>query len=332
MSETVLVRILVVDDEQEILDLFVDVLAPVRGLGAERISELESNLFPEVAMEVPFAEPRSSDEVVTCRQGDLAVDLISKSIDQGRPYAVVFLDMRMPPGPDGLWTAQRIRQIDPQVNIVIVTAFTDVDPREIGRLVQPADKLIYLQKPLSRHEITQLSAALCAKWLAENGLRKLNSELEAQIGARTADLRESNIALKVLLRQRDEDKDELDKQLVEADEKLLFNIKKVTLPSLARLKESGLDKHQLELVQILEANLNDVISPVMQRVSTQGTQFTPSELNIANLIKQGKTTKEISDVLHLGTRTVEFHRANIRKKLNITNEKENLKTILLTMT
>ena len=64
-----------------------------------------------------------------------------------QPFAVVFLDMRMPPGPDGLWAAQRIREIDQQVEIVICTAYSDVDPLEIGRRVPPADKLFYLQKP-----------------------------------------------------------------------------------------------------------------------------------------------------------------------------------------
>ena len=83
--------------------------------------------------------------------------------DAGNPIAVAFLDMRMPPGPDGAWAAERIRELDPEIEIVICTAYSDVDPAEIGRRVPPADKLFYLQKPFHPHEVRQLALALGEK-------------------------------------------------------------------------------------------------------------------------------------------------------------------------
>jgi diguanylate cyclase (GGDEF)-like protein len=86
---------------------------------------------------------------------------------------VVFLDMRMPPGPDGVWAAARIRELDPAIEIVICTAYSDVDPCEIGGIVPPEEKLSYLQKPFHPHEVRQLTIALASKWRAERTVVKL---------------------------------------------------------------------------------------------------------------------------------------------------------------
>jgi len=89
------------------------------------------------------------------------------------PFAVVFLDMRMPPGPDGVWAAARIRELDPAVEIVICTAYSDVDPRDIGGMVPPEEKLSYLQKPFHPHEIRQMTISLASKWRSEHRIVKL---------------------------------------------------------------------------------------------------------------------------------------------------------------
>jgi len=86
---------------------------------------------------------------------------------------VVFLDMRMPPGPDGVWAAARIRELDPAIEIVICTAYSDVDPCEIGGIVPPEEKLSYLQKPFHPHEVRQMTIALASKWRAERTVVKL---------------------------------------------------------------------------------------------------------------------------------------------------------------
>ena len=108
-----------------------------------------------------------------CDSAESAVAEVKQALAQERPFAVVFLDMRMPPGPDGVWAAARIRELDSAVEIVVCTAYSDVDPCEIGGIVPPEEKLSYLQKPFHPHEIRQMTIALASKWRAERAVVKL---------------------------------------------------------------------------------------------------------------------------------------------------------------
>ena len=78
------------------------------------------------------------------------------SIEEGRLFSVAFIDIRMPPGPDGMWTAEQIRTLDSDIEIVTMTGYTDVNPSDIARRVPPVHKLLYLQKPIHIQEIFQL--------------------------------------------------------------------------------------------------------------------------------------------------------------------------------
>jgi len=156
---------------------------------------------------------------------------------------------------------------------------------------------------------------------AEVSLKERERELEIK----THNLEEANIALKVLLKRRDEDKTEI-------EEKMLLNIKELVIPYLEKLKKNRLDEKQEAYVGILESNLNDIISPFSHRVSSKYMNFTPTEIQIANLLRQGKTNKEIAELLNSSSRTVAFHRENIRKKLGLKNKKTNLKSYLLSLT
>ncbi|UCD57088.1 MAG: PAS domain S-box protein [Candidatus Hydrogenedentota bacterium] len=142
-----------------------------------------------------------------CHQGDEAVEAVRLSIKENKPFAVVFLDVRISPGPDGVWTAEHIRALDPYVEIVIVTGYSDVDPSDISRRVQPADRLLYLQKPLYPQEIRQLASSLSAKWSAEMQLREAHDELERRVGERTSKLSRLNEQLKqdIVKRKRAEE-------------------------------------------------------------------------------------------------------------------------------
>jgi len=154
----------------------------------------------------------------------------------------------------------------------------------------------------------------------EQKLRKREAELEIQ----ASELEEVNTALRVLLKRRDEDK-------VEVEEKTLSNVKELVLPYIERLKSSGLDARQTTCVSILESNLRDIVSPFAHSLSSKYLGLTPTEIQIANLVKQGMTTKEIAEILNSSHRTVEFHRKNIRKKMGIVNRKVNLRSHLLSM-
>src|SRR6202011_2293759 len=110
---------------------------------------------------------------VFCEGAEAAVAAVRDALGAEEPFAVAFLDMRMPPGPDGVWAAARIRELDPAIEIVVCTAYSDVDPRDIGGLVPPEEKLSYLQKPFHPHEIRQMTISLASKWRSEHRIVKL---------------------------------------------------------------------------------------------------------------------------------------------------------------
>jgi len=155
---------------------------------------------------------------------------------------------------------------------------------------------------------------------AEETLKEREKELQIQ----AHNLEEANVALKVLLKRRDEDKTDL-------EDKVLLNIKGLVTPYLDKLKMSGLDKSQKDYLTILESGLNQITSPFLHRLSYSFANFTPTEIQVANLLKQGKTSKEIGELLNSSSRTIAFHSDNIRKKLGLKNKKTNLKSYLLSI-
>jgi len=194
-------RILAVDDEPSILDVYRRVLCS-RGTSrrsAASMGALQARLFGKEAED--YAPP--SFELDLCRQGPEAVDAVRTAIAENRPFSVIFLDVRMPPGPDGVWTAEQVRALDPNVEIVIVTAYSDTKPSEISRRVPPPDKLLYVQKPIHTHELLQFAVALTAKWQAGRQLARIHTELETRVEERTAEIRGANEALSRQVAQRE---------------------------------------------------------------------------------------------------------------------------------
>ncbi len=153
---------------------------------------------------------------------------------------------------------------------------------------------------------------------AEKALKKREQELEAQ----SHHLKEVNTALRVLLQQREVDKQEL-------GEIVMRNIQELVSPYLQRVMNGRLDPQQRTLAQILETNLNNVISPFVNKMASGLTQLTPVEIRVASLVKEGKTNKEIAEVLLVSKNTILFHRYNIRNKLGLKNQKINLRSHLL---
>ena len=165
------IRILVADDEATILDSYREILQTKDpGHASRNLDEMRKRLFG-----TPKTSSTSADlfELTFCRGAEDAVQAVKDGNIDGRPYSVVFLDMKMPPGPDGLWAAIRIRELDTRVDIVIVTAYSDVDPEEISRQVPPTRSMFYLQKPFHPHEVRQLAEALGRRRQAEEQIRQL---------------------------------------------------------------------------------------------------------------------------------------------------------------
>ena len=166
---------------------------------------------------------------------------------------------------------------------------------------------------VSHEDITGLKLAEEALRLGEENLKKQKQRLE-----------EKNIALKVLLDQREEDKKEL-------EQNVLANVKEMVLPYLDRLKAAPLRPEDQKLVALIDSQLMAIVSPFMNRLSHAGIFLTPQELQVAILVKEGKPSKEIADILYISDATVHFHRKNIRKKLGISDRKKNLRSYLMSL-
>ncbi len=134
-------------------------------------------------------------ESIICSNSREAVDVVRIALDKKRPFAVVFLDIRMPPGPDGVWAAQQIRKMDQNVNIVMVTGHSDYETGEIARRIPPLENLLYVRKPFHPHEIQHFAFSLGSKYVVEKELQAANAEMEARIQHRTSELSRANETL-----------------------------------------------------------------------------------------------------------------------------------------
>ena len=167
--------------------------------------------------------------------------------------------------------------------------------------------------------------------LTENQLQQYQENLEAlvqerteQLGIETQKLEEMNTALRVILNQRNEDK-------VRIEETILGNLKELVFPYIRSLKKLERNKQKRAYIEIIESNLNSIIEPFAKRLSSKFINLTPMEIKVADLIKHGKSTKEIAEMFSLSQKTVETHRSIIRRKLGLTHKKANLRTYLLSL-
>jgi DNA-binding CsgD family transcriptional regulator len=162
--------------------------------------------------------------------------------------------------------------------------------------------------------------SITALKLAEERLQ----ERERELDEKNKNLEEINTALKVLLERREADKREL-------EERVLGNVKQRVLPYLDRLKGTRLELEAIEFARLIETNLQEIVSPFLQRLTSSYFDLTPHEIQVAGLVKEGKMTKEIADILNVSPSAVDFHRKNIRKKLGMKSRKANLRSYLLSL-
>lgn len=147
---------------------------------------------------------------------------------------------------------------------------------------------------------------------------------EEQLRQEAEKLEETNIAMKVLLDYRNRDKQEL-------ENRFLANIRELVLPYLEKLNTSKLQQREKALISIIEEHLHDISSPFLNRLSALHLLLTPQELEVSLLVRQGKSSQEISDILNISVATVSFHRKRLRKKLGLENRSQNLRTYLLSL-
>jgi len=170
------IRVLIADDEAEVRDAYRQILFETDMSSETAVfHNLRDRLFSKAPDQLAknLSPSDTAFTPVFCEGAEAAVAAVREALAANDPFAVAFLDMRMPPGPDGVWAAARIRELDPAIEIVVCTAYSDVDPRDIGAMVPPEEKLSYLQKPFHPHEIRQMTISLASKWRSEHRIVKL---------------------------------------------------------------------------------------------------------------------------------------------------------------
>jgi len=166
---------------------------------------------------------------------------------------------------------------------------------------------------------------------AEKALMKAHAELEQRVKERTRELeintqnlRETNIAMKVLLKKREEDRKDIEYNV-------LSNVKKLIDPYFDKIRKTKLDSRQKAFLNIMESNLQEITSQFARKISIGDLNLTPTEIQIANMIRHGNSSKEIAGFMNVSKRTVDAHRRNIRKKIGLDQKRANLRSYLLSL-
>ena len=221
-------------------------------------------------------------------------------------YNLLITDLMMD-NMDGIELIARVRELDSDIPIIIITGYVELESAIAALRLGAED---YLHKPYN-HEELLLRIKKCLE----------KQELLKKVRERTKELEEVNIALKVLLQKRNEAKKILGQQILD-------NVTDLIEPYLFKLEKMTLTADQQVLIDILKTNIKEITSPFSRDLSLNFTKLTPAETQVANLIKQGKRTKDIGLLLNLSPGTISIHRKNIRKKLGLTNQRVNLQFFL----
>jgi PAS domain S-box-containing protein len=179
-------RILIVDDNQSLHNDYRAVLCPEDSQAVNDLNSIEDDLFGEPANgDGETASEEQLYEVDSAFQGTEAIKMVRQAADEGRPYALIFMDVRMPPGIDGIETISRIWKEFPYIEMVICTAYSDYSWDEIITKLGSSDKLLFLKKPFASIAVKQMAQSLVAKWNLGEQSRRYTEKLESDVTERT---------------------------------------------------------------------------------------------------------------------------------------------------
>lgn len=201
-------RILVIDDNRAIHEDFRKVLSATNPRPSP-LAEAEAALFDGK----PEAEARPFFRLDSAYQGREGLALVQQSIQDHQPYAVAFVDIRMPPGWDGVETTQKLWEVDPDLQVVICTAYSDYSWDDLIRKVGNSDRLLILKKPFDTIEVLQLANALSEKWWLHRKVRRQMDDLEKTVTERTQQLQTTNARLVVEIAEHQLNKQRLQQAL-----------------------------------------------------------------------------------------------------------------------
>jgi CheY-like chemotaxis protein len=181
-------RVLVIDDNRAIHDDFRKILSP---RSAAALDATEAAVFGQS----PDAVRQTRFEVDSAYQGPEGVRLVKRNLESGRPYAMAFVDVRMPPGWDGIETSARLWEVTPDLQVVICTAYMDYSWEEMVEKLGYTDRLVILKKPFEAVEVLQLACALTEKWRLHQEAKSQLLRLESLVRERTSVLEKTNAEL-----------------------------------------------------------------------------------------------------------------------------------------
>ena len=196
-------RILIIDDNVSIHNDFRKILETPKD--SSSLDQARAALFGEA----PSLPPREDYELDFASQGREGCGMVHSAYGKGRPYALAFVDMRMPPGWDGLETIENLWYVDPTLEIVICTAYSDHPWEDVSRRVGSTDKLLILMKPFNSIEVTQLARSLTKKWNLACSVKQQIQRLESSAHQRAGDWCEVNdrIQARIAMRMAEIEKD-----------------------------------------------------------------------------------------------------------------------------
>ena len=183
-------RILVIDDSLSIHEDFRKILDSPKDSGS--LDQARAALFGET----PSLPPQEHYELEFSSQGREGCGMVHTAYGEGRPFAMAFVDMRMPPGWDGLETIENLWYVDPDLEVVICTAYSDHPWEDVSRRIGNTDKLLILMKPFNSIEVVQLAHSLTKKWNLTRSVKLQIESLAYCASQRTAELREASDRLK----------------------------------------------------------------------------------------------------------------------------------------
>jgi two-component system NtrC family sensor kinase len=176
-------RVLIVDDNEAIHEDFKKIIGPTGTTDA--LDEFESDLFGDT-------HSRQSFDIDSAFQGDVGYQRVCAAVAAGAPYALAFVDVRMPPGMDGIETTANIIRADPDISVVICSAYSDHSWDEIIDEVGESDRVLILRKPFDSVEVRQLAFALRQRWVLSRQASMRMNQLEERVRLRTRELEEAN--------------------------------------------------------------------------------------------------------------------------------------------
>jgi len=254
---------------------------------------------------------------------------------------LILMDIFMDGMSSGINAAQKIKD-ELNIPIIFISGYSEEELVSKAKQVEP---LGYLLKPFQANQVTTSIEVALHKFKIDREFKEAHDSLEKQflerneeltkaneaikerqqeLEIRTLELEETNAALKILIELREAGKREL-------EEKVLANVKTLIDPYLRKLREKDLSPTQNIYLQILESNLADITAPFLRNLAMKYTGLTPKEVQVAVLVKDGKNTKQIAQIIDTTVRAVEFHRHSLRDKLNLRNKKANLRTFLMAL-